>query len=248
MRRVTFGACAAVAFAGVAGAAEDYTHVRTGSEPSHLQLLNSVYGGGFSAFGTATASDVGGTGAPVANSVIGYSSTNWIFARVQDRNGSSPLNLNGVGIVGAQDTGWADGVIDVRVTAKVAGDSHTFGWYDDASASGFQAITPTVVGNTVDNVALSTQFRWGLDTSSSLSLTSRESDNPSGQDMMVTYAMYYNTVFYGWLLAWEDRIGGDFDYNDAWIEIALVNVIPTPLAAGMGSVAMGGLLMLRRRR
>lgn len=247
MKRVIAGVSAGLLVAACAQAAQDYTHVRNGSEATHLQLFNTLYGGGFGAVNTATASDNGGTGADVANSVIAYSNATWLFARTQDRNGSSPLQLDGSNsLTGAQDTNWADGVINVRVTAKVAGDSHTFGWYNDAGSGLFQSITPTVVGNTVNNLALSTDFRWGLDTSFHGELTSDEGDNTGGKDMMVTYAMFKNGDFFGWLLAWEDRLEGDFDYNDAWIEVALAP-IPSPLAASMGAVALGGLATRRRR-
>lgn len=253
MKRVIFGACAVVAFAGVASAAQDFTHVRTGSEPSHLALFNTVYGGGFVSVGNVNGTDQG-NGNTVATdggfTTLGANSSGfaWQFLRVQDRNGLSPLQMDGSNsLFGAQDTHWADGVINVRVTAKVAGDSHVFGWYNDASASGFQAITPTVVGSTVDNVSLSTEFRWGLNTSQNLSLTSNEADNQGGKDMMVTYTIFRDGLFYGWLLAWEDRLNGDFDYNDAWIEIALVRPIPTPLGAGMGLAGLAGLALRRRR-
>jgi hypothetical protein len=64
---------------------------------------------------------------------------------------------------------------------------------------------------------------------------------------MVTYLIRKNGSFYGWLLAWEDRLGSgaDYDYNDAWLEVAVI--IPSPLAGGMAGVGLMGLAIRRRR-
>jgi hypothetical protein len=235
--------------AGAATAIPTYTNVRTGSESNHLTLFNSLYGGGFATTPSIAVGVDQGNGTTNNAVTVGFSNGTWEFLRTFDTGGVSPLDLQNGNFAGAQDTNWQDGVVDVRVTAKIAGDSHTFGWYNDASASGFQAITATTVGNVVNDVSLSSSFRWGLDTSNGLDLTSDGSLDNGGLDQMVTYQIMHNGAFYGWLLAWEDRVGSgaDYDYNDAWLEIAVLAVIPSPLAGGMAGIGLMGLAARRRR-
>lgn len=247
MNKTMMAAACGLAIAGSAIALPTYTNVRTGSESNHLTLFNNLYGGGFAAAVLPTGGVDQGNGSTNNAVSVGFSNGVWNFLRTFDGGGASPLDLQGSNFGAAQDTTWQDGVVDVRVTAKIAGDSHTFGWYDDANASGFQAITTTVVGNTVSGVSLSTSFRWGLNTSQSLNLTSDGSLSNGGLDQLVTYAIFRNNSFYGWLLAWEDRVGGgsDYDYNDAWLEVAVI--IPSPLAGGMAGLGLMGLAARRRR-
>jgi hypothetical protein len=266
MNKSMMAAACGLAIAGSAMAGTvDFTHVRDGSEPNHLELLNnnslllSSYGGNFASVSTAPSFDEGGmlgTSVDVVLTNFADWAVNggdlWTFSRVKDRNGTSPLDLQQVqpgGNAGtAQDTVWRDGTVDVRVTAKIAGDNHTFGWYDGDTSNSFNTITDTVVGNT-QTVSLSSQFVWGLNTDqnngTSLALTSDATLDNVGQDQMVTYFIARNGQFYGWLLAWEDRRDGDFDYNDAWLEVTIV--IPSPLAGGMAGVGLMGLAARRRR-
>ncbi len=247
--KMFLAAMCGMAAAGGAFAIPTYTNIRTGSESNHLALFNSLYGGGFSPASLPTGGVDQGNGSTNNAVNVGFSNSVWNFVRNYDGGGSSPLDLQGSNFGFAQDTDWQDGVVDVRVTAKIAGDSHTFGWYNDVSASGFQSIAATVPGTVVDDVSLSSSFRWGLNTSQSLSLTSDGSLSNNGLDQMVSYAIFQNGDFYGWLLAWEDRVGSgsDYDYNDAWIEIAVLAPIPSPLAGGMAGLGLVGLAARRRR-
>lgn len=249
MNKSIVAATSGMALAGLAYAIPTYTNVRTGSESNHLTLFNSLYGGGFAAAVLPTGGVDQGNGSTNNAIDVGFSNGTWDFLRTFDSGGTSPLDLQGSNFGFAQDTNWQDGVVDVRVTAKIAGDSHTFGWYNDASASGFQSITTTTVGNMVDGVSLSSSFRWGLDTSQGMNLTSDGSLSNGGLDQMVTYRVFQNGLFYGWLLAWEDRVGdgADYDYNDAWLEIAVLATVPSPLAGGMAGLGLLGLGARRRR-
>lgn len=256
MRYLTFAAIAAACVSGSALSANDFSFVHgpAGGELGHASILNMVYtgaanSGAFTSFGSlATTSQKNGS---AQNGVEGYQSSAMTFVRIQDRGGVSPLHLNGINWSAGQDMNWADGVVDVRVEAKYAGDSHVFGWHNDATDGAFQAITPTTPGSTVDNLSLSTAFRWGLkDTTTGKSFTSDETGNLGGLDQLVTYAMFDNSsqAMLGWVLFWEDRhgSGADYDYNDAMVEIRLI-AVPTPMAAGLGFIGLAGVAARRRR-
>lgn len=256
MRYATMAVVVSVWVSGVAVGANEYSfvHGAPGGELGHGAIMNLVYSGAansgaFTAFGSlASTSQKNGAS---LTTPLGFQSSALTFVRIQDRGGVSLLHLNGMNWGAGQDQNWADGVVDVRVEAKYAGDSHVFGWHDDTGSGAFQAIAPTTPGTTVEQVSLSTAFRWGLkDTTTGKSYTSDETTNHSGLDQLVTYAMFdtASSKMLGWLLFWEDRhgAGADYDYNDAVIEIRLI-AVPTPMAAGLGAAGMLALGARRRR-
>ncbi|MBX3352685.1 MAG: DUF4114 domain-containing protein [Phycisphaeraceae bacterium] len=256
MRYLTMAVVAAAGVSGAALGANDYSfvHAAPGGELGHASILNLVYSGAansgaFTSFGAlSSTSQKNGSSLVTAQ---GYQSSALTFVRIQDRGGVSPLHLNGINWGVGQDKNWADGVVDVRVEAKYAGDSHVFGWHNDAGDGSFQAIAPTTPGTTVDQVSLSTAFRWGLkDTTTGKSYTSDETTNHGGLDQLVTYAMFdtASSKMLGWLLFWEDRhgSGADYDYNDAVVEVRLI-AVPTPMAAGLGAAGMLAIGARRRR-
>jgi len=125
-----------------------------------------------------------------------------------------------------------------------------FGFIDDTNGG-----AATIVGNT-GNVGvispefnMSSDFRWFLrNRSQTVTYTSSLADN-GGVDHLVTYEILgLSTPTY--LLFWEDRGNGDFDYNDSVIQLSLVGLpttIPLPSAAGLGIVGLG-LVATRRNR
>lgn len=257
MRSTKMAVVALACVSGVAMGANDYSfvHGAPGGELGHGAIMNLVYSsaansGAFTAFGSlGSTSQKNGAAMTTPQ---GFQSSALTFVRVQDRGGVSPLHLNGMNWGAGQDQRWADGVVDVRVEAKYAGDSHVFGWHDDTGSGAFQAIASTTPGTLVEQVSLSTAFRWGLkDTTTGKSFTSDETTNLSGLDQLVTYAMLdsSSSKLLGWLLFWEDRhgSGADYDYNDAVIEVRLI-AVPTPMGAGLAGVGLVALGSRRRRR
>lgn len=241
--RISLSVMAAGVLAAAAGASAAYTSVNPppGSELSHAQILQNIYGGSFAL-----------NESPVPT----YSNGAITAERHLDSGDNSLLTL--LSPTGGDDQAWSAagaGPTVITAKAKYAGDSHVFGWIDDSvRGGGFQPLLPTNVFNAPVSVLLSSSFRWALsDTSTGKLWTSRISDNHDDagatHDQMVTYRITGPGITEPtYLLMWEDRIGGgsDYDYNDAAIEIS-ARSIPGPGAASLGALGAVGLLRRKRR-
>lgn len=232
--------------AGIANAGPIYTPINAppSGEPGHASILQSIYGGSWSATGPAMLD--------VANSSAGMLAT-----RVADGGVASPLSLLSASAGSADDSVFAGQTVVVTARARHAGDRHVFGWIDDTQASpAFQPIISSSTGmNTPVTITLSSSFRWALqNTTTGRLFTSRPDDNAGvGSrsterfDQLVTYQVTGPAIGASkeWTLFWEDRIAGqtaDYDYNDL---VVTVNAIPAP---GSGLLSTLGLLLLARRQ
>jgi hypothetical protein len=250
MRSNVLTAAAVAAMSSSALAAPvDYTVVNrsSGGGQGHRAILSSIYSG----LGGFTRTDVmyGGTNfkGSASRSFVASEFTSGdgslVVRRVQDRNGSGLLNI-GNGPDGADDQQWEDGTVRFRAEVKRASDNSLFGFIDDANGS-----VATVVGNTGNTGVISpefnmsTSFRWFLNNRTQKTMfTSAEGDNDA-RDHLVTYEVT-GLGAKTYLLFWEDRGSGDFDYNDSVIQLRLVGpdtaMVPLPTAGGEAEIRRGG--------
>lgn len=235
MKTRAIAAAAALCASHAAFAAASFTTINnTGPEMSQATLLGLIYGG--------TWSRISGTQSYTNGPLTAF--------RVADGGLSTPISIATSGPALVHDSLWQGGPATLTLKAKVAADSHTFGFIEDgvtpAAGTGYQPLMATTGLNTPLVTTLPADFRWALhDATTDQLLTSRAFDNPTGMDQLITYRIQGHSVASPtWLIAWEDRTSNsDRDFNDAVIEVVAV---PEPGAAVL--MAMGGLLSYRRRR
>lgn len=234
MRFATIIAAAATLSASAASA--QYTHVRapSGGEASHADILSSALGGNFSSSGSRD-----------------YSNGSVFADRMKDSTYHS---------VGS-DRYWDAGTYHVKMIAKEAAYSHTFGTvegtYGGGNLNDYQAILASSPTGTEATVTMDEDFRWAIETdrggsnrhhgSNDVLYTSRDWDNSGSRDHMVSYQLFRNGDLFGYALFFEDiKYCSDKDYNDVAV---LLTLVPTPQAAMLGLTGLGGLgLMTGRRR
>ncbi len=114
----------------------------------------------------------------------------------------------------------------------------------DAEGNGFS------VTGSATSVDIDGPFRFARNGDFGLVATSDPSDNPDAADHLVTYQITgLSTTDNVSILAFEDRIGFDFDFNDLVVEVTTpgATVIPSPAALGGGLMLLSGLVARRRR-
>jgi hypothetical protein len=247
---------ALVGFAGAAWAGPaDYTVVNepASNNQTHDKLLAAMYGGSFVGQNLINGATNMKDGAVQNTTFGGYSNGAITATRIMDRGGEGLLNLL---LNNDDDQQWADGVVQLQVTAKFADDNHTFGWIDATAGNAKNALLNTGSLNSPVLVGLSSEFKWFLESPSTGNvLTSVEADNTGVGpfkstffDQMVSYEIIGVDGSKRYVLFWEDRLNGqafnDYDYNDAVIEIV---VVPLPTAALAGAFGLIGVAALRRR-
>jgi len=253
MRSRFFLAAGVAATAAMASAAPvDFSVVNRAAsgELGHRAALSQIYSG----HGDFSASEIvfGGTNFKSAlrtRVVSEFTSADGTITarRVIDRDGLGLLNI-GSGVGTADDQNWMDGTVRFRAEVKQASDNSVFGFIDDANGS-----IATVIGNTgaigviSPEFNMSTNFRWFLrNRSQKVTYTSSEADN-DGSDHLITYEIIGLDVR-TFLLFWEDRGIGDFDYNDSVIQLRLVSRPPTSIplpSAAAKARAMAAVRILR---
>ncbi len=235
MKTRVIAAAAAAALGAHAHAAASFTTVNNnGPEMNQATLLGVIYGGSWSR--------IAGTQSYTNGALTAF--------RVADAGLATPIDIAASNHTLVHDTLWQGGPATLTLKAKVAADSHTFGFISDAvtpaAGSGYQPVFSTETLNNPVTTTLPADFRWALhDTTTGQLLTSRAADNPTGMDQLITYRLLGQTISRPtWLIAWEDRTSNsDRDFNDAVVE---VTAVPAPGCAVL--VGLGMILTHRRRR
>jgi len=217
---------------------------------SVVQILNRVYGN--------TDESVAGTVLNVSGSIQGtlsFASNGFTATRIDDFGGASASDVGGgmnLGAATGVDQVWRDGTVVSSAAAKFAGANQYFSYrYNTGPTIGAPSLFTDVNGfnqtaSATFNLIPGGDFRWIRANNSNGTgniMTSRASDN-SGQDRMITFLIQGSTLAQRtYMVFFEDRLGGDNDYNDLAVELV---VIPLPTGAAMGMASLG-LLAIRRR-
>jgi len=211
-------------FAGIALADGDdaYTNVRSPShgEASHADILANAFGGSFSA--------------------SGRDFSNGSISAVRNRDFSHHGN---------DDRIWDAGNYTAKMIASENSRDSSFGYINGTHGGHFQELFDSDDLGAEASVSTSNDFRWAIKVDGWIwdsVYTSRDADN-WGKDMMVSYSLYNNSGnFIGSFLFFEDKKhGSDKDFNDVAV---LLTLVPTPQAATMGLLGLGGIGVLAGRR
>lgn len=203
--------------------ADDYTviHAPPAAEHTHAEILASVLGGTFNTSG------------------LNYS------------NGSvSAIRNRDIGGIQSTDQVWKQGSYRARLVANEEyGRVAAFGYLDRAHNNHddvFISVFPTDSVGTRALVTPDHQFRWAIQKTNGEVYTSLNSDQ-SGRDMMVSYTLLNSLgQSIGSMLFFEDhRLSSNKDYNDIAV---LLSLAPTPQAASLGLLGLGGMSVLAGRR
>lgn len=243
-----------------------YTDVNSPApgELTHVEILDGIYSANFVASGGA---NIVGSGTQTLYDSYTDNTFGIELTRVLD-TGNNPLDVGApyASQSGMADALWADGLVSARAEAVFAGDAQRFGYFSGHGGGLPGALTDSFDVSLTDPndgfsatgsksfSLLGANFRWGRERQDGANrMSSNPGDNTNGSDQMVTYAVdfsnatgqwaNYNNGRPVWLLFWEDRFTGDFDYNDLVIEIS---VIPLPAPVFMGLAGLFGVGALRR--
>jgi hypothetical protein len=217
---------------------------------SVVQILNRVYGNGHTV--ASTVANVSGS----IQGTLSFASSGITATRLHDFAGPSASNA-GAGMHLGDATGidqvWRDGTVVSSATAKFAGANQYFSYrYNTGPTVGAPSFYTTVNGfnqtaSATFNLIPGGDFRWiRADNANGTGniQTSRASDNANGADRMITFFISGTGITRPtYMVFFEDRAGGDNDYNDLAVEL---QVIPLPTGAAMGMAGLG-LLAIRRR-
>jgi len=208
--------------AGSASAADTYSviHAPPPAENTHGELLARALGGSFSASG------------------LNFSNGSITAVRNKDAGG-----------LASTDQVWKAGNYRARL---VSGEDYdrvaSFGYLDRAHSNGRPFVSIFDADDIGARALLSMehQFRWAIQRTDGEVFTSMTQDQ-HGRDMMVSYSLF-NALgeSIGSMLFFEDRLlTHNKDYNDIAV---LLTLAPTPQAATLGLLGLGGMGILAGRR
>ncbi len=245
MDTTRFAALSVAALISGAASAQDLTVVNSpwAGESTHSQMLSEAFGGTFTSLG-----QVEGINAKAGTSNMvhtGFTNGSYTFSRISDFGGSSLISLTD--IAGGDDTSWGAGSYRAEAIGGYSSNEHSFGYMTEGGE--FQTILQAgTAGLDMTSIHPNEQFTWAIDVAGHREYYGQESMNGSGQDHMVSYAMYdESNRLIGAVLFFEDwhGEGSDYDYNDFAV---LLTLAPTPQAAMLGMLGLGGVGLMGSRR
>lgn len=208
-------------------------------ESAHAQMLSDAFGGSFTSLG-----QVAGINARAGQSNltdVGFTNGSYTFSRVSD-SGSAGVNLKNMS---GGDSAWQGGSYRAQAIGGFSSNSHMLGYMTESGQ--FETISATGLVGQNSSIHPNEAFTWAVQTGSGKTFYGDDAMN-GGVDHMVSYAMYdASNKLIGAVLFFEDwkGSGSDYDYNDFAV---LLTLAPTPQAALLGVLGLGGVGVMTGRR
>jgi len=211
-------------------------------ESGHAQMLAESFGGTFTSLGQVAGINARAGGDTLTD--IGFTNGNYTFSRIADVGASGVINLKNIA---GSDKDWSGGSYRAEALGGYSMHSHTLGYMTEGGE--FQTISATGVMGENSSIHPNESFTWAVQNGNGQTFYGDNSMN-GGSDHMVSYAMYdASNKLIGAVLFFEDWNGAasDYDYNDFAV---LLTLAPTPQAALLGVLGLGGVGLAggRRRR
>lgn len=224
-------------------AAQNLTVVNTpwAGESNHAQMLAEAFGGSFTSLGQVSGVNAKVGGASLTDT--GFTNGAYTFTRIADAGSRSRASLKSVT---GSDLVWNAGSYRAEAIGGHSSQSHTLGIMTESGQ--FETINATGVVGQNSSVHPNEHFTWAVRNANGSTFYADSSMNAAGNDHMVSYAMYdAANKLIGAVLFFEDWSGAnsDYDYNDYAV---LLTLAPTPQAALLGALGLGGVGLAAGRR
>ncbi|MFI4873574.1 MAG: hypothetical protein ACIARQ_17320 [Phycisphaerales bacterium JB061] len=209
-------------------------------ESGHAQMLAEAFGGSFTSLGQVGGNNAVSGGASLTD--IGFTNGSLTFSRIADAGASEGINLRNVA---GSDSAWTGGSYRAEAIGGFSMHSHTLGYMTESGQ--FETISATGVMGENSSIHPNEAFTWAVQNGNGQTYYGDSSMN-GGADHMVSYAMYdESNKLIGAVLFFEDWHGAasDYDYNDFAV---LLTLAPTPQAALLGILGLGGVGLATGRR
>lgn len=238
--RFTLAGLAIIAAGSTAAQSLTVVNAARVGESGHAQMLAEAFGGSFSSLG-----QVVGTNARVGGDTItdiGFTNGTFTFSRIADYGATGSVNLKNIA---GSDSVWSGGSYRAEALGGYSRHSHTLGYMTESGQ--FESISATGIMGQNSSIHPNEAFTWAVQNGNGQTYYGDNAMN-AGADHMISYAMYdASNKLIGAVLFFEDwnGSGSDYDYNDYAV---LLTLAPTPQAALLGVLGLGGVGLATGRR
>lgn len=238
--RFTLASLAIIAAGSSAAQSLSVVNTPWAGESTHAQMLADAFGGSFTSLGQVSGVNAKVGGGSLTD--IGFTNGSYTFNRIADAGSNARVSLRSIS---GTDAAWNGGSYRAEAIGGFSSHSHTLGYMTESGQ--FETINASGVMGQNSSIHPNESFTWAVRNGNGQTYYGDIAMN-GGADHMVSYAMYdASNKLIGAVLFFEDWNGSasDYDYNDYAV---LLTLAPTPQAALLGALGLGGVGLAAGRR